>query len=257
MDPTTAQPVGAQLLAQTAQPMGQWSNQLVSEAATQPQQVSINPNDIYTQSDNYAQLVDAMNKNLNYANNPQIANAKQAVTNNMIQQYNSQMSPAFAQQATQQIGNDAARAALGNVYGSGVNTNSSIGQANVQQAIGQGALGANQYVTGVQNAANQNAANLVNSQYQTYAPSGSQMENFTLGQQAQQVSNNNAWTQNLENAQGAQYNTFQGNVNNAANSAQAVANQNAAASNQAAAANLSFYGGLANDAFSAAKIAAV
>ena len=250
MTPTTAQPVGAQIMAQTAPSMGQWSNQLVQEAGTQPEQLNINPNDILSQSANYSQLSNDLNTNLNYQNNPQIANLKQAVTSNIINQYNQQMNGGYQNNANSQIQAATQKAGVGNIFQNSAGAPPAAGQASLASALGQGGIGANTYSNNIQNAQNQNLSNLVNSQYQNYTPSGQQLEDFTLGQQAQQVANNNAWTQNLENAQGAQYNLMQGDINNMANSVQSVANENAAASNQASAANLSFVGGLASSAAS-------
>jgi hypothetical protein len=245
MQATTAAPSGANLLAATEPGMSALTSGIVGNSGNALQTFYANPNSVLTSASNYAQLADLQNRAANQQLNPLAANLKQQTLNNQQAQYNNQV--AYANQtgpgsAQQQIENSALRSGLGQIFNGGGNTAGSFGQAQAQQALGQGVLGANQYQQNVLNSANSNANGLVAANYGQYTPSGSSLENMDLTQQQNFVGNQNAATQNLLNNQMGQVNAFQGTVNNAANQLQSTENQNVAAQNQASAGNMGALG---------------
>jgi hypothetical protein len=255
MSPTTAQPVGANLLAATQPGISQETNAIVGESGQPLKTFYANPNDVLNSTINLAELSDLTNRQINANLNPVASNLKQQVQQNVTQQYGQQMALAQnsgAGSANSVLQNAAAAHGLGNIFQGGAGSAPSAGQASLQSAIGQGVIGANAYQQNLMNAANSNANGLVASTYGQYAPSGSSLENLDLGQQQNFVANQNAATQNLLINQMGAANAFQGTINNAANQLQSVSNNNAAAANQASAANLGFASGLLSDAGSLA-----
>jgi hypothetical protein len=253
MEASTAQPVGAQMLAASAPSQSAWVNGIVGNSGNPLQTFQANPNEVLNDSSQYAQLSDLMNKQINQKINPLAANLKQQVQQNVSQNYQDQMN--FAKNtgpgsASQQIQNQALQHGLGNVFQAGGSPASSFGQATLQSALGQGVLGANAYQQNIMNQANSNANGMVASNWGNYTPSGSSLENLTLQGQQNFVANQNAATQNLLQNQMGAATSFGGMINNAADQLQATENQNAAARNQASAANLGLVSGIGSSAMS-------
>ena len=159
------------------------------------------------------------------------------------------MSGGYGNQLNSQLAGAASAHGLSSPFGSGTN----FGQANLTNTLGQGALGANQYIQGVQNQANTTGQNFVAQNTGNFAMNPSDLTQFTVSQNAQDVANNNASAQNLLQNEMGMYQNFGNSVNSMAGQLQSVANENAAAQNQTSAANLGFVGGLASAAVGGAS----
>lgn len=224
MKSESARPVGLQMQAALAPSMSARENTLLDKAAALPERLNISPMEILNDSREYAKLVALINNNESRAAQPEIENLRDKMEQDIIKEY---YAAGDDTEVNKQIGDEATRRGLEQVFSSGVGPNSSIGKATLQSAIGKGVLGAREYKQNQLDRARGNAAALVSANpSDVFAPGADELVNFELDKRASAVDSRNQAVQGLLSRGFQSHSNFGNTVNNAANQLQSVENAN-------------------------------